>query len=917
MIRRFSSIRAEKNGKSLGNSFLNERLKHATRYDRIAGFFSPSILQVAGEEIEAIEQVRIVANSKISFSTVGLAKEVSPDAFKSSLWTEWRSERVVEKDVPITTLERLYRLLEQKRMQVRILPDDNFGLIHGKAGVITLRDGTQTSFMGSANESISAWKLNYELVWEDTSAEAIQWVQEEFDLLWNDSSAFPLTRDIIEDILRTAKRKIFSIEEWKARPEPAAPVIEGPVYNNDQGLWNHQKYFVQRAFDEHRKYNGARLILADQVGLGKTIQLALSAVLMALSSEKPVLIVVPRTILTQWQGELWNLLGAPSAYWNGKCWIDETGIEHADDGPFAIRSCPRRIGLISQGLIFRRSKALEGIKAGSYECVIVDEAHRGRRRKLGQTLTRAAEGNNLLQFIRDISLKTKSLLLATATPVQMHIVEAWDLLEAIGWGRDDVIGDRFSPWADPQRAIDAIQGQVRLTDDREFWQWLRNPLPPGEEHSSLMQQPFAQLRLTLKLETESFAKVEDYDRLTPSDRARIKELRSTYFQNHNPFIRKIVRRTRKHLEETIDPETGVPYLQKVEVALFGESPDEAITLPDYLQDAYEAASRFCTALGKKKKGGGFLETLLLRRIGSSMVAGKKTALVLLKKGLLEGELPDDSSEEEEDPEVETVTSAERLESPELAELSQIIKSLELNQAGDPKVKKVYELLTKGIGGTEGWLQRGCIVFSQYFDSASWLAEELSKSIPEQMIGLYAGSGKSKLFTAGFSRNVDQDFLKEEVHLGKLKLLVGTDAASEGLNLQTLGALINLDLPWNPTRLEQRKGRIQRIGQKYSEVYVYNMRYRGSVEDNVHQALSDRLQDIFALFGQVPDTLSDTWVDIAFGRMEDARKRISDVSSRSPFGIKYNSGVAISRDRWERCTSVLEGREVKSALSRGW
>jgi hypothetical protein len=215
MIRRFSSIQAARAGQSLGSSFLNERLKHAVAYDRIAGFFSPSILQVAGEEIEAVERVRIVANSKIAFSTVGLGKELSPDAFKSSLWTEWRAERVSEKEVAPTILEKLYRLLDQKRMQVRILPDDQFGLIHGKAGVITLRDGSKTSFMGSANESITAWKLNYEIVWEDDSAESVDWVQKEFDTLWNAPAAFGLTRDIIEDILRTAKRRVFSLDEWK------------------------------------------------------------------------------------------------------------------------------------------------------------------------------------------------------------------------------------------------------------------------------------------------------------------------------------------------------------------------------------------------------------------------------------------------------------------------------------------------------------------------------------------------------------------------------------------------------------------------------------------------------------------------------------------------------------------------------
>ena len=89
----------------------------------------------------------------------------------------------------------------------------------------------------------------------------------------------------------------------------------------------------------------------------------------------------------------------------------------------------------------------------------------------------------------------------------------------------------------------------------------------------------------------------------------------------------------------------------------------------------------------------------------------------------------------------------------------------------------------------------------------------------------------------------------------------------------LAALINIDLPWNPTRLEQLKGRIQRIGQARSEIWIANLRYRDSVEDRVHQVLADRLESIHQLFGQIPDTLEDVWVKIAQNEEQDAQQLI--------------------------------------------
>jgi hypothetical protein len=122
------------------------------------------------------------------------------------------------------------------------------------------------------------------------------------------------------------------------------------------------------------------------------------------------------------------------------------------------------------------------------------------------------------------------------------------------------------------------------------------------------------------------------------------------------------------------------------------------------------------------------------------------------------------------------------------------------------------------------------------------------------------------------------------------------------------------LPWNPTRLEQRKGRIQRIGQVHAKVQVLNMRYRDSVEDRVHQLLSTRLQDIYHLFGQIPDVLEDVWVALAMGERELADKLLNDLPQAHPFDLRYTN---VENVDWESCTRVLDVAEKRRVLSKGW
>ena len=442
----------------LDAGFLTSRLAGARSYDRIAGYFSSSILEVAGEAFEQVQgSVRIVCNSHLSRADVEVAK-----AAQAAMRREWCASRPEALgDAARPRFRRLYDGLRSGRLAVRVLPDDVFGLIHGKAGVITLADGRRTSFLGSANESASAFRLNYELVWEDDAPEAVEWVQQEFDALWSSPFAVELADFVVGDLDRLARREpIRDVDRWRDDPDPASPVVEAPVYRREAGLWEHQKYFVKLAFDAHRGPHGARFVLADQVGLGKTLQLAMAAQLMALVGDGPVLVLAPKSLVWQWQGELDTLLGLPSAVWDGQQWVDERGVEHPGAGAEAIRRCPRRVGIVSTGLITRGSEAAGLLAHMRFECVILDEAHRARRRSRGADAFGPAVPNNLLRFLWQVSPRTKSLLLATATPVQLHPIEAYDLLDALARGSDAVLGGPGSRWRNARASLDLVLGNA-------------------------------------------------------------------------------------------------------------------------------------------------------------------------------------------------------------------------------------------------------------------------------------------------------------------------------------------------------------------------------------------------------------------------------------------------------------------------
>lgn len=919
----------------LDKTVLSQRLAGAVSYDRIAGYFRSSLFEVAGEALQQVRgPVRIVCNSDLD--PLDLVTAAAAQAALRRSWCAGQPETAPPLAMP--RYQALYEALTSGKMEVRVLPDAAFGLIHGKAGVVRRADGSATAFLGSVNESASAWRVNYELLWEDDAPETVAWVQAEFDALWNDPRAMDLSvcPFIAQDVQRIIRRRVIEPLEWQATDDAsaaaAAAAVETPVYRREQGLWPHQKYFARLALERHR-LGGARLVLADQVGLGKTVQLAMAALLMALEDAEggPILVLAPKPLLQQWQDEMMELLRLPSARWTGRAWVDENELEYPSEGVKSLGKCPRRIGLVSQGLVVRGlPDAIQQLLSRRYTCVIVDEAHRARRRKVPKVdaspeeVDERAEPNKLMDFLKQMGPRTKSMLLATATPVQLHPVEAWDLLDILSQGHEGVLGGwtRTSPWFRASHCLAVANGEAVVpTELRAGWQYVRDPLPSRSEDPA-----FDRIRRNLGAEDKvwQFAP-EVLDSLSPAIR-RV-QLQNSVLprlgEQFNPLLRCIVRRTRGYLEATVNPATGGYYLPRVTVRLFGEGADQSVNLGGYLLEAYVEAEEFCRLLQQRVKGAGFFKTLLLRRLGSSMEAGRKTVLKLL------GHAPDDLSDEDDDDAeddggqqaarpLQSASEFKNFTAAEVASLSRCLELLIQGGNSDPKLDALVGYLLGTRADVERrWLDLGCILFSQYYDTVRWVGEELAQR-PEfsgMEIGLYAGSNRSGVWVDGKFQRCEREVLKARVRAGELKLLLGTDAASEGLNLQRLGTLINIDLPWNPTRLEQRKGRIQRIGQIRSEIWIANLRYRGSVEDRVHKVLADRLESIHQLFGQIPDTLEDVWVKIALESEQEANQLIDrTTATRNPFDAKYSK---VEDADWETCSLVLEPQSVKEQLLRGW
>ena len=908
-IRRFSS-RTHR----LDASFLMQHLAGARSYKRIAGYFTSSLFEVAGEALEHIPEVKIVCNVDIHPDDLKVAQ-----LRESKMLGRW-NERALEAEA-LLNRERYRRLdafLAKHGQAVRIAPDDICGFVHGKAGVITLADGRRLGFIGSMNETRSGWQRHYEILWEDESPEGVAWIEEEFDFLWN--AAKPLPQAVIREVHRRGyRREIEFIEIDDDENLAPAALIESPLYREGQQLQPWQQGFLTECLRHQRLYGTVRLLLADEVGLGKTLSLATAALTLCLLSDKdngprrPVVIFAPATLTEQWQTEMLDKLGIPTARWDtvGKVWLDADERVLSPAGREQIAHCPLRIGIVSTGLMMRDSLEKQHLLGMRFGVVILDEAHKARTRQgFGKE---AGTPNELLAFMREIAARADHVLLGTATPIQTNPADLWDLLGILlqGTGRF-VLGHDLAPWHRPDEVLDILAGRVEVETLAHAWELLRSPLPRMESTSEpRARRLFSAIRQDLGLQNGEWQTNRSLAELTEETREILEEelerriAGATLFQRENPLVRHVVLRKRQQLEDAnllarvgvdVHPEREQATEQRAFDVLFE---GKALRTSEDFRQAYGEARTFGKALAKRGKGSGFMKNLMEQRICSSIHAGLSTARRLLKGDTVHEE------DEEQEGDVKVETGEER------EVLQRLIARLERLEA-DPKMEAVVHFLDK-----ERWRDLGVIIFSQYYDTAKWLADALAARYPEEAVGLYAGAGRSRLYQRGDSVSVERETLKRMVAEHQIRVMVATDAACEGLNLQTLGTLINIDLPWNPTRLEQRIGRIKRFGQRRETVDMLNLVFEHTVDEKIYERLSERMKNRYDLFGSLPDTIKDEWIEDIETLGERLDEYINAQKSATGFDLRYTGTMMPPEKDWREFTEVLSQRDLATLMCSAW
>ena len=911
-------------------------LEDAERYDRLTGYFNAHALTLAARGIEGL-----VRNGGRMRLIVGCT--LDPPEIEAIEKGE-RLRDLVEQhliNLPLApsgteaseALELLAWMIARGYLDVKVAvpcdanrkPIPAEGIFHEKAGVIVDRGGDKIAWNGSLNETAAGWRHNWESINVYTSwgPEPQRVVDEEtnFARIWGKKTRRVIVLDVPGAVRQNLMRfmpasdqpaRLRTLKKESTTPFPEKPGSEAKesaelaavdpgelrsrVWSFIQHApslphggervgemtaavtpWPHQV----RAFERLYRDWPPKLLIADEVGLGKTIQAGLLLRQAWLSGRvKRVLILAPRAVLKQWQIELrekfnlnWpiydgrKLVWYPSQAWSGR---NERLVD-----PHRWHLEP--VVIASSQLMRRHDRAAALLEdAEPWDLVVLDEAHHARRRGAGS----AQEGgpNALLGLMQGLKDRTQGLVLLTATPMQVHPVEVWDLLNLFGlppeWTDKAFLGF-FDDIEQPNPSSEALERMARLFRSVE------------SRHGVVRTEDLQRLADLSRLKAGKVLRALRHDASIPRRQLETAERRAAVriMRAHTPLRRLVSRHTRELLRRYFKAGMLTTPIadRQVEDRFIDMTPEERAlydSVEDYIATTYNQAS------AKERTAVGFVMTIYRRRLASSFNALRNTlenhldAIVaghLVQLTGMDEDAPDDEvADEVPDAGELGVLEREVLATQEKADIEDIlvrIGQLPPDSKLETLETAIADLREVGYGQT--------MVFTQYTDTMDFLRGALLKDTDLRLM-CFSGRGGEIPSADGSWRRIDRDDAKRRFRDGEADVLLCTDAAAEGLNFQFCGALINYDMPWNPMRVEQRIGRIDRLGQEHGIIRIVNLHYEGTVETDVYRALRTRIGLFESVVGplqpilaQLPRTIART---VLSGENRDERGRANVVDA---------------------------------------
>ena len=574
------------------------------------------------------------------------------------------------------------------------------------------------------------------------------------------------------------------------------------------------------------------LLIADDVGLGKTIEAGLIARELLLRRRIDLIVIAaPPSMTLQWRDELENKFGL-----SFDVITRERVAELRRQRGFSVN--PWTTGsrfIISHSLLIDETYAA-GLRdlLGEFRAralFILDEAHHAAP----SAGTKYAISSQLTKAVRELSGLFEHRLFLTATPHNGHSNSFSALLEMLDPQRF-VRGIPVQPKDLEQVMVRRLKSDLRKLDAKSFPERVVRA-----ERLTGLPETAPELELSRRLAAYGELRAKRIARLTPGRQAMAQLAFVGLQQRLLSSIAAFARTLRKHkagLDTAIEAEGSGPALELTEVPSFARrgGADEAAELG--LED--EAAEKALEA---------------------DEEADAKAAAAVGAQGAALGELKEERAAVEE-----MLAIAEREAS-----------------RPDARVRWLVDWIRSNLLEADGktWKRRRLIVFTEYEDTRRWLQRRLEEAIEHtdramDRIGIFTGAtGSDRREEVKWAFNADPD---EE----PIRILVCTDAAREGINLQTwCFDLVHLDLPWNPARLEQRNGRIDRKLQQAPKVFCRYFLSEQRPADVVLDALVKKTETIREQLGSAGRVIEDRIINrletrgIAAGQERALAREIED------------------------------------------